>query len=184
MNQKKPILHSFEGTKLVAGDDIKISTSNHLTHDSGLSNICMRFIQLPNVYDVNALRNDNIYDKSSLVPDAEVLVVNGDQTLTIAIEFENTPKSKPRLINKFNAYSQSNEHEYVIYVLNNEKAAVNYANTFYNLQNERKAQHSNLNAEKFYFFVRNPSADKNDFINSFKPIYPTDIKKLLTILTV
>lgn len=182
MNQKKTILHSFEGTKLVAGDDIKIPINSHLSHDSGLSSICIRFLQLPNVYDVNTLRDDNVYDKSSIVPDADVLVINGERSLNIAIEYEATQKSKPRLINKFNLYSQSKEYEYVLYILNNEKTAVTYANTLFNLENDSFNKNSTLKPEKFYFFVRDPNANRNDFISSFRAIYPNDISSLLKIL--
>lgn len=182
MNQKKPILHSFEGTKLVAGDDIRISHNNHLPHDSGLSNICIRFLQLRNVYDVVTLKDDNFYSKVAVVPDAEALVINGDSSVNIAIEYEATRKSKPRVINKFNTYLQSSDYEFVIYIFNNEKDAVSYANTFYTLENSSTQQSHAINPLKFYFFVRNPNADRTDFVSSFKPIYPTDIKELLTLL--
>ena len=148
MNQKKPILHSYEGTKSVAGDDIRISHNGHLPHDSVLSNICIRFLQLPNVYDVITLKDDNFYSKVAVVPDAEALVIDGEKSLNIAIEYEASRKSKQRVVNKFNSYSQSNDYQYVIYIFNNEKDAVSYANTFYTLENS-----PNLKQEKFYFFV-------------------------------
>jgi len=178
MNQKKPILHSYEGTKSVAGDDIRISHNGHLPHDSVLSNICIRFLQLPNVYDVITLKDDNFYSKVAVVPDAEALVIDGEKSLNIAIEYEASRKSKQRVVNKFNSYSQSNDYQYVIYIFNNEKDAVSYANTFYTLENS-----PNLKQEKFYFFVRNPNALMDDFVNSFTPIYPTDIGTLITALS-
>lgn len=58
MNHKKPILYTYEGTKLLTGDDIKISTDNQLPHDSILSNICIRILQLKNVFDVNTVKED------------------------------------------------------------------------------------------------------------------------------
>ncbi len=182
MNQKKPILHSFEGTKLLAGDDIRISHNNHLPHDSVLSNICIRFLQLRNVYDVVTLKDDNFYSKVAIVPDAEALVLKGDASLNVAIEYEATRKSKPRVINKFNAYSQSSDYEYVIYVFDNEKDAFSYANTFYTLLNNPISHNENINSEKFYFLVRNPNAKMDDFVSAFNPIYPTDISSLLKLL--
>lgn len=184
MNQTKPILHSYEGTKLVAGDDIKISINGHLPHDSGLSNVCIRLLQLPNVYDVNTLKDDNFYNKQLVVPDAEVFVIENDRSLTIAVEMEASRKGKQRIVNKLIAYSQNSDYEFVLYFFNNEKDAVYYANILHILENDKSTTQTNLKPEKFYFFVRNPRAKMDDFLNSFKPIYPSDISALLSLLNV
>ena len=181
-NQKKAIIYAFEGTKLLAGDDIRITPNNQLSHDSVVSYICIRLLQMSKVYDINTVKQEDLTNKLSLVPDADALVMADDEVIHIAIEYEATQKSKNRIIQKYFSYSQSNDYKYVFYFFDIEKVALVYAKTLHDLVNSKINQHASLKVEMFYFFVRSNNNQDGDFFKSFRLFYPhngNDIKEIL-----
>jgi hypothetical protein len=181
-NQKKTIIYSFEGTKQLSGDEIRLTQNNQLPHDSALSNICIRLLQQRNVYDINTVKQEDATTKLSLIPDAEAFVVVGDSSIHIAIEYEATQKSKGRIIQKYFSYSQSNDYEYVFYFFDTERESLLYAKTLFDLGQSKLNQHSSLKSEKFYFFVRNNNEEMSDFLKSFKAMYPNNVDVILELL--
>lgn len=181
-SQNKPILCVTEGTKALAGNDLVLTHPNLLSHDSALSNICIRLFEMRNVYDISLIRNEDIPNKSSLRPDAELLVSFGEGTINIAIEYELTQKSKIRINEKFYSYSQSKEHQYVLYFFDNERQAVVYANNLHVLTTSKLNQNISFKQEKFFFFVRNKNNEMSDFSKSFRAIFPEDVSSLIKIL--
>ena len=181
-NQKKTILYSFEGTKQLAGDEIRLTQNNQLPHDSALSNICIRLLQQRNVYDINTVKQDDATTKLSLIPDAEAFVVVGDSSIHIAIEYEATQKSKGRIIQKYFSYSQNDDYKYVFYFFDSERESLLYAKTLFDLSQNKLNQHSSLKLEKFYFFVRNNNYEMSEFLKSFRPMYPDNVDELLELI--
>lgn len=179
---KKTIIYSCEGTKLLAGNDITPTPQNLLTHNSGLSNICIRLLQLKNVLDINTIIQEDATIKTSIFPDAEALVIMGNKSSNIAIEYEATQKSKNRIIQKYISYSQSNEYQQVMYFFDSEREAISYVNTLISMKENKSLQHTSLKIEKFFFFVRNNNNEMSDFVKSFKPIYPDNMEILTNVL--
>jgi hypothetical protein len=182
-SQKKTILYACEGTRLLAGDDFKLTPNNQLSHDSGLSNICIRLLQLKNVYDISTVKQEDETTKFSLIPDAEAYIMDGDGSIQIAIEYEATQKSKSRIVNKYFSYSQSKDYEYVFYFFDSERESLVYAKTLYELTQNKLNQHASLKPERFYFFVRNRNAGMSDFLKSFRPMYPDNVENIINILS-
>jgi hypothetical protein len=182
MSQKRPILCACEGTKALAGDEIKIVNSSHLAHDSILSNICIKLLQQRNIYDINVTSYEDAFDKLSIVPDADALVFTKEGSLNVAIEFENTQKSRVRLMRKFQMYSESHDYQYVFYFFNTEREAVVYANTLIAMEKGNSLEFKKLNLEKFYFFLRKTGTDSNNFSDNFESIYPIDSTKIEKLL--
>lgn len=181
-NQKKAIIYAFEGTKLLVGDDIRLTPNNQLPHDSVVANICIRLLQMSKVYDVNTVKPEDLTNKLSLVPDADALVMSGDEMIHIAIEYEATQKSKNRIVQKYFSYSQSNDYKYVFYFFDIEKVALVYAKTLHDLASSKINQHASLKIEKFYFFVRSNDAHDGDFFKSFRLFYPQNGNDIMKIL--
>lgn len=181
-NQKKAIIYAFEGTKLLAGDDIRLTPNNQLSHDSVVSFICIRLLQMSKVYDVNTVKQEELTNKLSLVPDADALVMAGDDVIHVAIEYEATQKSKNRIVQKYYSYSQSNDYKYVFYFFDFEKTALIYAKTIHDLANSKLNQHASLKIEKFYFFVRSDNAQDGDFFKLFRLFYPHKDNTIMEIL--
>jgi hypothetical protein len=179
---RKRILSASEGTRLLVGNDLILAHKNQLSHDSSLSNICIKLLQLRNVYDISIVRLEDSLAKQNVLPDAEILVSAGDSSINIAIEYELTQKSKNRINQKFLSYSQNNEYQSVLYFFDKEREAVVYANTLHVLESSKLNQHSSLKKEKFYFFVRNKTELITDFFKSFTPIYPADMSALVCLL--
>lgn len=181
-SQKKTIIYACEGTRLLAGDDFKLTPNNQLSHDSALSNICIRLLQLKNVYDISTVKQEDETTKFSLIPDAEACVMHAEGSIQIAIEYEATQKSKSRIINKYFSYSQSKDYEYVFYFFDTERESLVYAKTLFELTKSKLNQHSSLKEEKFYFFVRNKNEEMSDFLKSFKPMYPDNVEYMIKLL--
>lgn len=182
MSQKRPILFACEGTKALAGNDIKIVNTNQIVHDSILSNICIKLFHQRNVFDITVTSSEEAFDKNIIVPDADALVFTKDGNINIAIEFENTQKSRIRQMKKYISYSESPDYQYVFYFFNTEREAVGYANTLISMKNSELSEHRKLNLEKFYFFLRKPSSDSNNFEDNFEEVYPLNIKSIINLL--
>jgi hypothetical protein len=156
--------------------------NNQLTHDSELSNICVRLFHLRNVFDISVVKQEDLTTKSSLIPDAELTVSTDNVSVNIAVEYELTQKSKNRINQKFLSYSQSNDHQYVLYFFDNDREALVYVNNLHTLETSKLNHHATFRKDKFYFFVRKSSNDMTSFLKSFKPIYPVDVNPLINLL--